>query len=158
VPDDSTVVLHHCHLHDRLRCVMTNHAPYGPATKSIRQFLVRLAALDAASRARVVAAFEAVEGAPSFAAADAMLAETIERSGRNAERDALAGPLLQIARRNDGMLPADGTAQPDDLDPIAEPALAALLALLVADLLPARHFQSLYSPFDVEIPHTLLRE
>jgi hypothetical protein len=117
---------------------------------------VQLAALDAAARAGVVTRFDGIASSPAFAAADAILAETIERSGRNAERDALAGPLLQIARRRDEMLPADGMAQPGDLDPIAEPALAALLALLVADLLPARHFELLYSPFAVAIPHALL--
>ena len=136
---------------------MTISAPYGPATASVRQFLVRLAALDAAARAAVAAKFDAIASTPAFAAADALLAETIERSGRNAERDALAGPLLQIARRRDEMLPAGGTAQPGDLDPIAEPALAALLALLVADLLPARHFELLYAPFEAAIPHALLR-
>jgi hypothetical protein len=44
-------------------------------------------------------------------------------------------------------------APPDDndplasLDPVAEPALAALLALLVADILDGTHIGVLYAPF-----------
>jgi hypothetical protein len=133
---------------------MTVPAPYGPATPAIRRFLVHLAALDASAKAKVVSAFDAVSTTRPFALADAALGETIERSGRSQERDALAGPLIALCRRAEAMLPADGTEQPPDLDPIAEPALAALLALLVADLLPARHFDALYAPFADVIPHT----
>jgi hypothetical protein len=64
--------------------------------------------------------------------------------------------LLQLVREHRGVLPADGTAQPDDLDPVAEPALAALMSLLVEDLLSPRHFRALYSAFDESIPRELL--
>ena len=46
---------------------------------------------------------------------------------------------------------ADVLAQ---LDPIAEPALAALLALLVADLLPPSITDQLYAPFAELIPRS----
>ena len=135
---------------------MSAPMPYGPATPSIRRFLVQLAGLDAATHAAVTAKFASLSTSQAFAAADAALADTIERSGRSQERDALAGPLLQMTRRASGMLPADGTEQPHDLDPIAEPALAALLALLVADVIPPRHFAVLYSAFEDAIPRDAL--
>jgi hypothetical protein len=136
-------------------------APYGPATASIRRFLVRLAALDGAAREAVVARFTAVANSRAFAAADMALAETIERSGRADAQDALAGPLLQLVRRREhtDAVPADASAESADaeaagpaLDALAEPALAALLALLVRDLLPPAHFHLLYSPFADAIP------
>ncbi|MEO7521622.1 MAG: hypothetical protein ABIW79_07380 [Gemmatimonas sp.] len=131
---------------------MTSQSPYGPATPKIRHFLVRLAALDAAARAAVAARFETVATSRDFEAAEGALANAIARSGRGDERDALAGPLLQLARRGGDVLPPDGIAQPPELDPIAEPALAALLALLVADLISVHHFETLYAAFDDVIP------
>ena len=84
-----------------------------------------------------------------------LLGETIERSGRTDARDALAGPLLQLVRH-----PRDTGADVDDgleaLDPIAEPALAALLAILVDDLLPAEPRALLYAPFQFVIPYEKL--
>jgi hypothetical protein len=136
-------------------------APYGPATASIRHFLVRLAALDAAAREAVVTRFEAVANSRAFAAADVALAETIERSGRADAQDALAGPLLQLVRRRDhsdasaansGAESADAESAAPALDALAEPALAALLALLVRDLLQPAHFQTLYGAFAEAIP------
>ena len=131
-------------------------SPYGPATAAIRRFLVRLAALDANARDSVVERFAAVASSRAFATADAALAETIERSGRGDAQEALAGPLLQLVRRRDDSAPAsivgaDGEDEPA-LDALAEPALGALLALLVRDLLPPAHFRTLYGAFDVAIP------
>ena len=130
-------------------------APYGPATPAIRRFLVQLATLDAASRDAVVARFDAASRSRPFALADAALAETIERSGRSDAQEALAGPLLQMARRSGDRAQGD-TLPPEgdvpDLEAFAEPALAALLALLVRDLLSPAHFRVLYGPFDETIP------
>lgn len=128
---------------------------YGPETPAIRRFLVRLAALAPDVRERVVHRYREQEFSSAFHAADATVGETIERSGRTDARDALGGPLVQIVQR-----PADAAQQEiadeDDLsgmlDPIAEPALAALLALLVRDLLPAAQFAVLYAPFSDAIP------
>lgn len=114
--------------------------PYGPATAAVRRFLVQLAALDGAAHADVIARFATVCPSREFSAADRVLGETIERSGRNEAREAVAGPLLQLVRIA------------DDLDPIAEPALAALLALIVSDLLAESTLRTLYKPFEHAIP------
>jgi hypothetical protein len=125
-------------------------APYGPQTPAIRRFLVQLAALDLPTHDAVVARFAALFPEPDFAEAELVLGEVIERSGRGDGRDALAGPLLQIVRDRDAAPPSDG--EEVALDPIAEPALAALLALLVCDLLPPERVAVLYAPFREAIP------
>ena len=106
--------------------------PYGPETAAVRRFLVRLAGLGASDRAAVVARYETVAATRAYEAADARLGEVITRSGREEARDALSGPLLQLVKR------PTPDASPESeiaLEPIAEPALAALLALMVRDLL-----------------------
>ena len=129
-------------------------APYGPATPRVRRFLVQLAGLGAELRREVVARHDALAPTSAYAAAEALLGETIERSGRTDARDALAGPLLQLVRRApDLALAAEGL---DALDPIAEPALAALLAIVVADLLPADQAALLYAPFESAMPFEAL--
>jgi hypothetical protein len=130
--------------------------PYGPNTAAIRRFLVKLAALELPAHDAVVARYAAEFPAQEFAAAELMLGEIIERSGRSDARDALAGPLLQLVRDREAEA-ASGSAPleaPESvpLDPIAEPALAALLALLVCDLLPPERLAVLYAPFDESIP------
>ena len=106
--------------------------PYGPETAAVRRFLVRLAGLGATDRAAVVARYETIAATRAYEAADARLGEVITRSGREEARDALSGPLLQLVKR------PTPDASPESeiaLEPIAEPALAALLALMVRDLL-----------------------
>jgi hypothetical protein len=116
--------------------------PYGPETPAIRRFLVRFAGLGARDRGAIVSAWVQQSPTPAYVAAEAMLAHTIERSGREPARDALSGPLLQLVRR-EGTAVAPG--DPDALDPVAEPVLAALLALLVRDLLEKAAFNALYA-------------
>lgn len=124
----------------------------------MRQFLVRLAGLGASARSEAVRRFNDLARTPAFLAAELRLAETIERAGRTDARDALAGPLLQLVRKSEapsGELPVENESDVDvlaQLDPIAEPALAALLALLVADLLPQSTTDQLYAPFAELIP------
>lgn len=120
--------------------------PYGPHTAQIRDFLRALAALDATGHDHAVATWTAQRGAPAFVRADRLLGEVIIRAGREAERDAAAGPLLQMLRTA-----ANDEAQ-DALDPIAEPALAALMALLVRDLLPADTFNTLTAALRETVP------
>jgi len=122
--------------------------PYGPTTPAVRRFLVQLAALDSDAHGDVLSRFETVRNSHGFAAADGILGQTIERSGREDARDAVAGPLLQLVRFSD---------EADDLDPIAEPALAALLALIVCDLLAESTFATLYMPFERAIPLATVR-
>jgi len=118
--------------------------------------MVRLAALDAEARNTVLARFASVARTRAFALADAALAATIERSGRADAQNALAGPLLQIVgpREVPGAEHPSGDSAEDapDVNAFAEPALAALLALLVRDLLSTAHFATLYGPFDTAIP------
>ncbi len=127
--------------------------PYGPATAPIRRFFVALAALEIELHDAVVRRFAAESASGVFLAADATLGETIERSGRTDARDALFGPLLQLVRDRD--VAEEAVTETDswlELDPIAEPALAALMALLVHDLLPAPTLATLYAAFADAIP------
>ncbi len=125
--------------------------PYGPQTAAVRGFLVRLAALGAADRAAVVARFASVATSRSYEAADSRLGDVITKSGREDARDALSGPLLQLVKR-----PASATAPlagaEIELEPIAEPALAALLALMVRDLLDDATVRLLTEAFSDTIP------
>jgi hypothetical protein len=121
-------------------------APYGPNTPAIRRFLVRFAALGTAQRAMVVAAYAERAESTGWMRAELQLGETMESSGRTDIPDAIAGPLMQLVRT-----PGD-TGSDDAIDPIAEPALAALLSIAVADLLPAQAQATLYAPFAATIP------
>lgn len=124
--------------------------PYGPRTPQLRHFLQRLAAqpavvwLAAARRWADAAADVRVQRA------DRALGDAIARLGRETERDALVGPILQLARRA-AAFPA-GDDDVAHVERLAEPALAAALALLVADALPASHVERLYAPFADAIP------
>lgn len=129
--------------------------PYGPATATIRQFLVRLAAVGPSERAQASMAYAALADTRRWHQAETTLAAVVERSGRSAAQEAVAGPLLQLVHRPD-IAPLPETASPDEalatLDPVAEPALAALLALLVRDLLEPSLFATLYGPMHDVIP------
>ncbi|WP_309673161.1 hypothetical protein [Gemmatimonas sp.] len=123
--------------------------PYGPQTAAVRGFLVRLAGLGAADRAGVVARYEAMADTRAYEAADARLGEVIARSGREEARDALSGPLLQLVKRQGTSASAGADVE---LEPIAEPALAALLALMVRDLLDDATARLLTDAFSDTIP------
>lgn len=139
--------------------------PYGPNTAAVRGFLVRLAGLGTDSRGRVVTQHAALAHTRAYEAADSTLGETITRSGREDARNALFGPLVQLLKRPTAApepgqeptlepAPAPTSHADDDieLDPIAEPALAALLALLVGDLLDAETRRVLTASFDGVMP------
>ncbi len=144
--------------------ITTGALPYGPNTAAIRRFLVRLAGLGTEARTRVTAAYAAQASTRAWVIAETALATTIERSGREPQRDALSGPLLQLVQRDahgarpaasedengdeNGVENGDEDGVMDTLDPIAEPALAALLALLVVDLLDSTQVMRLLAPFD----------
>ena len=130
--------------------------PYGPATPKVRRFLVQLAGLGVTLRAEVVARHAGLAPTSAYAAAEALLGETIERSGRTDARDALAGPLVQLVRHPRETGDVGEGFEGEALDPIAEPALAALLAILVDDLLPAEPRALLYAPFQFVIPYEKL--
>ncbi|MFN5581123.1 hypothetical protein [Gemmatimonas sp.] len=133
---------------------------YGPNTAAIRRFLVRLAGLGIEARSRVTDAYAAEVSTRAWMLAETALATAIERSGREPQRDALSGPLLQLVQRDRGAAAtataatataAEATDEDrvlDTLDPVAEPALAALLALLVCDLLDGAQLARLMAPFE----------
>lgn len=125
-----------------------NARPYGPATPHIRRFLAALAGLSASDREEVVTRYRAAERQPAWAAAERALATAIAGSDREAARDAAAGPLLQLLR----VAPPDDTDPLASLDAVAEPALAALLALLVRDVLAPATFDVLTAPFATVLP------
>lgn len=127
---------------------MSAPLPYGPQSAAIRAFLVQFAGLSADDRARVVAAHASQAETRAWMSAERLLAETVARSDRDAYRDALSGPLLQLVRRPGVATPSTDEEAIEALDPVAEAALAALLALLVQDLLAPDVVRTLCAPFD----------
>lgn len=131
--------------------------PYGPCTSRVRGFLVQLAGLGLEARETVVVAYNRASNTQAYVQADRLLGDTIERAGRTDARDAVAGPLLQLVQDPSSTSSSrDVGSDPDSafetLHPIAEPALAALLALMVSDVMPAETVATLYAPFDAVIP------
>jgi hypothetical protein len=120
----------------------------------VRRFLQRFAALRPAEWDEAARRYTDQQGTAALAAADRALGQTVERAGRTAERDAVVGPLVQLVR---DAPPGPARDAPDDpglalLPPVAEAALAALLALVVRDVLPPRAFDTLYAPFAALVP------
>lgn len=135
----------------------SDHPPYGPHTADVRTFLRRIAELDTAAHAEAVARWASHGEQPAFRRAERLLGEVMARSGREAERDAAAGPLLRLVRApsDAGAAEPSATATGDAsaaFDPIAEPALAALMAIVVRDLLPADVFATLVAPLAALVP------
>jgi hypothetical protein len=124
--------------------------PYGPQTARIRHFLQRLAAQPAMVWLAAARHADHARDDAALRLADRALGDAIARLGREHERDALVGPILQMARR----AAATAAVEDDDagIERLAEPALAAALALLVADALPPEHVQALYGPWAGVIP------
>ncbi|HET7457672.1 MAG TPA: hypothetical protein VFJ74_08445 [Gemmatimonadaceae bacterium] len=133
--------------------------PYGPNTDAVRRLLQRLAAAPAEAWDAAAAHYEALARTPRYAAAERALATAVTAAGRERERDAIVGPLVQIAgdaaervlRATSAARPGTPTphASPEDAEDesanrFAEPALAAALALVVRDVLPQSAFEALY--------------
>lgn len=144
-------------------------APYGPSTSQIRRFLQRLVALTAEVEAQVASEYALARATLEFQAAERLLGVAIARSGREAERDALGGPLLRMLAADvpSNSPPAVGGVDTPPssppvsggepaLRPIAEPALAATLALMMQDVLTENQVALLYAPFQRFIPRTTL--
>lgn len=129
--------------------------PYGPHTDAVRRLLQRLAAAPAESWADAARRYEALARTPRYAAAERALAQAIADAGRERERDAVVGPLVQIAAdaaervaRLEPAPPATASTAAEDAaaaaDRFAEPALAAALAVVMRDLLGRAEFEALY--------------
>lgn len=121
--------------------------PYGPQSAEIKRFLRDLAALSPEAHDAVCEQWRVLRQTPAFARADRALGEAMVRANRESERDAAAGPLLQMLRiESVSKNPKQVQDAPQPLDPIAEPALAALMALVVRDVLPDDVFALLVRP------------
>lgn len=131
-------------------------APYGPQTAQVRRFLQRFAALSTAEWDAAARHYAELAGSAAGVAADRDLQRAVERAARTAERDAVLGPLAQLVRVEPGAAPSENGDAPAELHPVAEAALAALLALVTRDVLPARAFATLYAPFAEQIPVPVL--
>jgi hypothetical protein len=128
--------------------------PYGPNTVAIRRFLQHLAARSAEECAAAARQFAATQRSAAFTAADRALEQAVSSTGREQERDALVGPLVQLLSGHPDRLAADpsGAHRGMDLEAMSEAALAATLALLVRDVLRPDDFATLYAPFAELIP------
>lgn len=123
---------------------------YGPGTATVRRFLVRLAALGPVEREAVVERYQGISPTPKWRRAETQLGVVVEQANRLDAQNALAGPLIQLVGSPEA-------AEETDLSPLGEPALAALLALVVQDVAP-HLFDTLYSPFHEIIPLDTIRE
>ena len=121
-------------------------SPYGPQTPQVRAFLQRLAQQPAVVWLAAARRYAAVLGTEDGRHADRALADAIERTGRETERDALVGPVLQLAARAAAASPV-GAEDAEQVERLAEPALAVALALVVADVLDAGVASRLRAPF-----------
>lgn len=126
--------------------------PYGPNTGAVRRFLQRLAgkpATDCAAAARV---YLSLQGTPALIAADRALGHALETSSRTDARDAVVGPIIQLMNGHAGRLETDPALSGVSLDDMAETTLAAVLALIVGDIIAADALEVLYRPFAALIP------
>ncbi|HEX5829952.1 MAG TPA: hypothetical protein VFY16_03150 [Gemmatimonadaceae bacterium] len=116
----------------------------------MRRFLVRLAEQRELVWMAAARAWREPADAGRRRRADRALGAAVKRMGRETARDAVVGPVVQMARRVALAL----HQEPDEaaLEELAEPALAAALAVLVSDELSADVLMALYEPFDGAIP------
>ncbi|MFL5577908.1 MAG: hypothetical protein ACJ79S_18290 [Gemmatimonadaceae bacterium] len=132
------------------------HQPYGPNTDAVRRLLQRLAAAPVDEWERAARIYEGLARTGRFSAAERALAATVTAAGRERERDAVVGPVVQIAadaaRRGAGAATGERKSADEPTDRFAEPALAAALAVIVRDLLSPDDFETLYSAVSWAVP------
>lgn len=126
--------------------------PYGPNTAAVRAFLRDLAALPPAAWARAARVYAALATGDAVVRADAALGAAIENAGLERARDAVVGPIVQLAASAASRGQPAGAAAATDSEPLAEAALAAALALLARDGLFPESFDALYAPFAEALP------
>ena len=142
----------------------TSPLPYGPFTAEVRRFLQQVATMTPAAEEAVVAEYQLAVESAEYQAAERVLGSAIARSNREKERDALGGPLLHLLRADRQLVANDISNASQSIAanvapyrPIAEPALAALLAILMQDVLSADLVARLYAPFARTIPRTFVQ-
>ena len=123
-------------------------APYGPNTAAVRAFLRDLARQEPAAWARAALVYAAVSAGTPYVRADAALGAAIENAGLERARDALVGPLVQLASATHARM----TAPAVSAEQLAEAALAAALALVARGVLAPELFDTLYAPFEPVVP------
>jgi hypothetical protein len=136
--------------------------PYGPNTDAVRRLLQRLAAAPADDWARAARLYEGLARTARFAAAERALATAVSGAGRERERDAVVGPVVQISAdaarrvgrvaRGDAPDGAPSDESDESADRFAEPALAAALAVISRDVLSPEDFETLYSAVSWAVP------
>jgi hypothetical protein len=126
--------------------------PYGPNTTAVRRFLQRLAGKPASDCAAAARAYLSLQGTPALAAADRALGHALETSARTDARDAVVGPIIQLMNGHAGRVDTDPALSGVSLDDMAEVALAAVLALIVGDIIAGDAMEVLYRPFAKVIP------
>jgi hypothetical protein len=131
--------------------------PYGPQTALLRRFLHRLSTQPVVVWLAAARRYEQHAATPAQRRADRALGAAVPRLGREHARDLLVGPVLQLARRA-AAYAAESPDADDALHRLAEPALAAALALLVADGLAEEQVAALYAPFEGAIPRASLAD
>ena len=126
--------------------------PYGPNTDAVRRLLQRLAALPTDEWVRLARLYEGLHRTPRFAAADRALGEAMTAAGRESERDAVLGPVVQLAADGAARIGRAAESAAPDADRYAEPALAAVLAVIARDLLDEEQFTTLYGAVSWAVP------
>ena len=125
--------------------------PYGPQTALVRAFLQRLATQPAVVWLAAARRYAAIAATPAGRQADRGLGAAIQKSAREPARDALVGPVLQLAARAADAAALDSSDR-EQVERLAEPALAAALALVVADRLGDDQRLLLTSAFGAAVP------
>jgi hypothetical protein len=126
--------------------------PYGPNTSIVRRFLQRLAGKPASDCAAAARVYLSLQGTPALIAADRAVGQELEGSGRTDARDAVVGPIIQLMSGHATRLASDPSLSGVSLDDMAEAALAAVLGLIVGDILAADALEVLYRPYAGIIP------
>ena len=132
--------------------------PYGPNTPAVRRFLQRLAGKPAADCAAAARVYLSLQGTPALIAADRAVGRAVESSSRTDARDAVVGPVIQLMNGHAERLATDPALSGVSLDDMAETALAAVLALIVGDIIAADALEVLYRPYATLIPIEQIEE
>jgi hypothetical protein len=126
--------------------------PYGPNTSIVRRFLQRLAGKPASDCAAAARLYLSLQGTPALIAADRALGHALEGSARTDARDAVVGPIIQLMNGHAARLENDPALSGVSLDDMAEAALAAVLGLMVGDIIASDALEVLYRPYAGIIP------
>jgi hypothetical protein len=128
--------------------------PYGPNTRIVRSLLVSLSSASTRDWIVFTHEYKRRQQAGELAKADAALAEAVNRGALEDARDAVVGPVVQLAGRvasaPDGAAAAAGL----DLDDLAEAVLAGALALVAAPLMPELETRALLAHLERFVPES----